>query len=159
MDKLLKLLSENARLTDAQMAVMLNMSEAEIAAAVTKLEQEGVVRGYKPLIDWEKTGEELVTAIIELNIAPSKDEGFDGIAKTIMSFDEVEGLSLMSGGHDLMVTVNGRTFKDVAMFVAKRLSPLEHVLSTATHFVLRRYKEMGVTLIGEKDDDRGIFSF
>ena len=138
MDKLLKLLSENARLTDAQMAVMLNMTEAEIAAAVANLEKEGVVRGYKPLIDWDKTGEELVTAIIELNIAPSKDEGFDGIANIIMSFDEVEGLSLMSGGHDLMVTVNGRTFKDVAMFVAKRLSSLDGVLSTATHFVLKK---------------------
>ena len=155
MDKVLKLLSENARLTDAQMAVMLNMTEAEIAAAVAKLEQEGVVRGYKPLIDWEKTGEELVTAIIELNIAPSKDEGFDGIAKTIMSFDEVESLSLMSGGHDLMVTVNGRTFKDVAMFVAKRLSPLPGVLGTATHFVLKKYKERGVLFTDEEQDERG----
>lgn len=155
MDKVLKLLSENARLTNAQMAVMLNRTEAEIAAAVAKLEQEGVVRGYKPLIDWEKTGEELVTAIIELNIAPSKDEGFDGIAKTIMSFDEVEGLSLMSGGHDLMVTVNGRTFKDVAMFVAKRLSPLPGVLGTATHFVLKKYKERGVLFTDEEQDERG----
>ncbi len=155
MDKLLKLLNENARLTDAQMAVMLNMTEAEIAAAVAKLEKDGVVRGYKPLIDWEKTGEELVTAIIELNIAPSKDEGFDGIAKTIMSFDEVESLSLMSGGHDLMVTVNGRTFKDVAMFVAKRLSPLPGVLGTATHFVLKKYKERGVLFTDEEQDERG----
>ena len=155
MDKLLKLLSENARLTDAQMAVMLNMTEAEIAAAVAKLEKDGVVRGYKPLIDWDKTGEELVTAIIELNIAPSKDEGFDGIAKTIMEMDEVEGLSLMSGGHDLMVTVNGRTFKDVAMFVAKRLSPLPGVLGTATHFVLKKYKERGVLFTDEEKDERG----
>lgn len=155
MDKLLKLLSENARLTDAQMAVMLNMTEAEIAAAVAKLEKDGVVRGYKPLIDWDKTGEELVTAIIELNIAPSKDEGFDGIANIIMSFDEVESLSLMSGGHDLMVTVNGRTFKDVAMFVAKRLSPLPGVLGTATHFVLKKYKERGVLFTDEEQDERG----
>ena len=155
MDKVLKLLSENARLTDAQMAVMLNMTEAEVAAAVAKLEQEGVVRGYKPLIDWEKTGEEVVTAIIELNIAPSKDEGFDGIAKTIMSFEEVEGLSLMSGGHDLMVTVNGRSFKDVAMFVAKRLSSLDGVLGTATHFVLKKYKERGVLFEEEERDERG----
>ena len=154
MDKLLKLLSENARLTDAQMAVMLNMTEAEIAAAVAKLEKDGVVRGYKPLIDWDKTGEELVTAIIELNIAPSKDEGFDGIANIIMSFDEVESLSLMSGGHDLMVTVNGRTFKDVAMFVAKRLSPLPGVLGTATHFVLKKYKNEGVIMDEMAGDER-----
>ena len=155
MDKLLTLLNKNARLTNAQMAVMLNMTEAEIAAEIAKLEKEGVVRGYKPLIDWDKTGEELVTAIIELNVAPSKDEGFDGIAKTIMEMDEVEGLSLMSGGHDLMVTVNGRTFKDVAMFVAKRLSPLPGVLGTATHFVLKKYKERGVLFTEEEQDERG----
>ena len=155
MDKTLKLLSENARLSTAQMAVMLNMTDAEVKAAIAKLEKDGVVRGYKPLIDWEKTGEELVTAIIELNVAPTKDEGFDGIAGTIMAFDEVEGLSLMSGGHDLMVTVNGRTFKDVAMFVAKRLSPLPGVLSTATHFVLKKYKERGVLFTDEEKDERG----
>ena len=155
MDKLLQLLNTNSRLTDAQMAVMLNSTEEEIRAAVAALEASGVVRGYKPLIDWEKTGEEVVTAIIELRIAPSKDEGFDGIAKTIMSFEEVEGLSLMSGGHDLMVTVNGRSFKDVAMFVAKRLSSLDGVLGTATHFVLKKYKERGVLFEEEERDERG----
>ena len=155
MDKILRLLNTNARLTGEQMAVMLNMTEAEVDAAIAKLEAEGVIRGYKPLIDWEKTGEEVVTAIIELSIAPSKDEGFDGIAKTIMAFDEVESLSLMSGGHDLMVSVNGRTFKDVAMFVAKRLSSLDGVLATATHFVLKKYKERGVLFTDEEQDERG----
>ena len=155
MDKLLKLMNTNARLSGEQMAVMLNMTEAEVDAAIAKMEAEGVIRGYKPLIDWEKTGEEVVTAIIELSIAPSKDEGFDGIAKTIMAFDEVESLSLMSGGHDLMVSVNGRTFKDVAMFVAKRLSSLDGVLATATHFVLKKYKERGVLFTDEEQDERG----
>ena len=155
MDKLLKLLNTNARLTTAQMAVMLDQTEAEVETAIAQLEKSGVVRGYKPLIDWEKTGEEVVTAIIELSIAPSKDEGFDGIAKTIMAFEEVEGLSLMSGGHDLMVTVNGRSFKDVAMFVAKRLSSLDGVLGTATHFVLKKYKERGVLFDEEEQDERG----
>ena len=155
MDKLLKLLNTNARLTTAQMAVMLDQTEAEVETAIAQLEKSGVVRGYKPLIDWEKTGEEVVTAIIELSIAPSKDEGFDGIAKTIMAFEEVEGLSLMSGGHDLMVTVNGRSFKDVAMFVAKRLSSLDGVLGTATHFVLKKYKERGVLFEEEEQDERG----
>ena len=155
MDKLLKLLNQNARLTGEQMAVMLDMTEAEVNAAIAQLEKDGVVRGYKPLIDWEKTGEEVVTAIIELSIAPSKDEGFDGIAKVIMAMDEVESLSLMSGGHDLMVTVNGRTFKDVALFVAKRLSSLDGVLSTATHFVLKKYKERGVLFTEEEQDERG----
>ena len=155
MDKILRLLNTNARLSGEQMAVMLNMSEAEVSAAIAKLEAEGVIRGYKPLIDWEKTGEEVVTAIIELPIAPSKDEGFDGIAKTIMAMDEVESLSLMSGGHDLMVAVNGRSFKEVAMFVAKRLSSLDGVLSTATHFVLKKYKERGVLFTEEEQDERG----
>ena len=155
MDKLLKLLNTNARLSGEQMAVMLNMTEAEVDAAIAKLEADGVIRGYKPLIDWEKTDEAVVTAVIELSIAPSKDEGFDGIAKTIMAMDEVESLSLMSGGHDLMVTVNGRTFKDVALFVAKRLSSLDGVLSTATHFVLKKYKERGVLFTEEEQDERG----
>ena len=155
MDKILKLLNTDARLSAQQMAVMADMTADEVDAAIAKLETEGVIRGYKPLIDWEKTGEEVVTAIIELNIAPSKDEGFDGIAKTIMAFDEGEGLSLMSGGHDLMVTVNGRSFKDVAMFVAKRLSSLDGVLSTATHFVLKKYKARGVLFGDEKQDERG----
>ena len=155
MDKILKLLNTNARLSGEQMAVMLNMTEAEVDDAIAKLEKEGVIRGYKPLIDWEKTGEEVVTAVIELSIAPSKDEGFDGIAKTIMAMDEVESLSLMSGGHDLMVTVNGRTFKEVAMFVAKRLSSMDGVLATATHFVLKKYKERGVLFTEEEQDERG----
>ena len=155
MDKILKLLNTDARLSAQQMAVMADMTADEVDAAIAKLEAEGVIRGYKPLIDWEKTGEEVVTAIIELSIAPSKDEGFDGIAKTIMEMDEVEGLSLMSGGHDLMVTVNGRTFKDVALFVAKRLSSLDGVLGTATHFVLKKYKERGVLFTEEEKDERG----
>ena len=155
MDKILRLLNTDARLSTEQMAVMANMTEAEVTAAIAKLEAEGVIRGYKPLIDWEKTGEEVVTAIIELSIAPSKDEGFDGIANIIMEMDEVESLSLMSGGHDLMVTVNGRTFKEVAMFVAKRLSSLDGVLSTATHFVLKKYKERGVLFTEEERDERG----
>lgn len=155
MDKILKLLNTDARLSTEQMAVMANMTEAEVTAAIARLEAEGVIRGYKPLIDWEKTGEEVVTAIIELSIAPSKDEGFDGIAKTIMAMDEVENLSLMSGGHDLMVSVTGRTFKEVAMFVAKRLSPLDGVLGTATHFVLKKYKERGVLFTEEEQDERG----
>ena len=155
MDKILKLLNTDARLSAQQMAVMADMTADEVEAAIAKLETEGVIRGYKPLIDWEKTGEEVVTAIIELSIAPSKDEGFDGIAKTIMAMDEVEGLSLMSGGHDLMVTVNGRSFKDVAMFVAKRLSSLDGVLGTATHFVLKKYKERGVLFTEEEKDERG----
>ena len=152
MDKLLKLLDENARLTDAQLAVMLNMTEKEVGEHLAALEKAGVVRGYKALIDWDKTNREYVTAIIDLKIAPSKDRGFDAVAETIMSFDEV---CLMSGGYDLSVRITGRSFRDVAMFVAKRLSPIDGVLSTATHFVLKTYKERGVLFLEDEKDERG----
>lgn len=154
MDKLLKLLDTNARLSAEQMAVMLDMTEGEIAAELAKLEQDGVVRGYKALIDWDKTDREYVTAIIDLQVAPTRDRGFDGVAETIMGFDEVESVTLMSGGYDLSVTISGRSFRDVAMFVAKRLSPLDGVLSTATHFVLKKYKERGVLFTDPEKDER-----
>lgn len=154
MDQVLKLLDENARLSAAQMAVMLNLSEAEVESRIATLEKAGVVRGYKALIDWDKTDRELVTAVIDLQIAPSKDRGFDAVAETIMSFDEVEAVTLMSGGYDLSVRLTGRTFRDVAMFVAKRLAPLDGVLSTATHFVLKTYKERGVLFMEDEKDER-----
>lgn len=156
MEKLLNALDNNARLTNEQLAVMLNMSEAEIAAEITRLEDEGIIRGYKPLIDWEKADRELVTAIIDLQIAPSKDKGFDALAETITAFDEVESVTLMSGGYDLSVKLRGKSFREVAMFVHKRLSPLDGVLSTATHFVLKTYKERGVLFVEEQKDERGL---
>lgn len=155
MDTLLHLLDTNARLSTKQMAVMADMTEKEVEARLLQLEKEGVVRGYKALIDWDRTDREYVTAIIDLQIAPTKDRGFDGVAEMIMQFDEVESVSLMSGGYDLSVTITGRSFRDVAMFVAKRLSPLDGVLSTATHFVLKKYKERGVLFTDGEKDERG----
>ena len=155
MDKLLKLLDTDARLSAEQMAVMLNVPAAEVQRRIDTLEKAGVVRGYKALIDWDKTDRELVTAVIDLQIAPSKDRGFDAVAETIMGFDEVQGVRLMSGGYDLSVTITGRSFRDVAIFVATRLSPLDGVLSTATHFVLKTYKERGVSFINGDRDERG----
>lgn len=155
MDKLLKLLDTDARLTDAQLAVMLGITEHEVQERIATLEKAGVVRGYKALIDWDKTDREYVTAVIDLQIAPSKDRGFDAVAETIMAFDEVQNVKLMSGGYDISVEITGRTFRDVAMFVAKRLSPLDGVLSTATHFVLKTYKACGVVFTDEETDERG----
>ena len=155
MDTLLKLLDTDARLSAAQLAAMLDISEQEVANQMASLEQSGVIRAYKALIDWERTDREYVTAVIELRVTPKRDLGFEGIAETVMRFEEVESVYLMSGGYDLLVTVTGRTFKEVSMFVAKRLSTLESVISTATHFVLRRYKESGVMLVGERQDERG----
>ena len=155
MDKLLKLLDSNARLTDAQLAVMANCTEEEVRAQIAAWEASGVIRGYKALIDWERTDREYVTALIELRVTPERDLGFEGIAEKVMQFDEVESVYLMSGGYDLSVTVSGRTFQEVAMFVARRLSTLDAVISTATHFVLRRYKDKGVLFAGEEKDGRG----
>lgn len=155
MDKLLKLLDTDARTTTAELAVMLNLTEEQVEERIATLEKAGVVKGYKALIDWDKTDREYVTAIIDLQIAPSKSRGFDGVAEAIMKLDEVESVRLMSGGYDLSVTITGRTFRDVAMFVAKRLSPLDGVLSTATHFVLKTYKYRGVLFEDETKDERG----
>ncbi len=157
MEKLLKLLDQNARMSNAKIAAMLGRTEEEVEAQIAQLEKDGVIRAYKAVIDWDKTDREYVTAIIELHVTPKKDLGFEGIAETIMNFSEVESVSLMSGGYDFSIVVNARTFKDVAMFVAKRLSPLDSVVSTATHFVLRRYKEKNVIFLDEKKDERGAF--
>lgn len=156
MDKLLKLLDTNARLTDTQLAVMLDSTEEQVRKQIAELERSGVIRAYKALIDWDRTEREYVTAIIELRVTPKRDLGFEGIAETVMRFDEVESVYLMSGGYDLSVVVSGRTFKEVAMFVAKRLSTLDSVISTATHFVLRRYKDKGVMFLSEAKDERGV---
>ena len=155
MDKLLKLLDSNARLTDTQLATMLDISEAEVRAQIAKLEKEGAIRAYKAVVDWDKTDRECVTAIIELKVTPRRDVGFEGIAEQIMAFEEVESVYLMSGGYDLSVRVTGRSFQEIAAFVAKRLAPLDSVISTATHFVLRRYKESNVMFLGDNQDERG----
>ncbi len=155
MDKLLKLLDSNARLTDEQLATMLDISEAEVRAQIAKLEKDGAIRAYKAVVDWDKTDRECVTAIIELKVTPRRDVGFEGIAEQIMAFEEVESVYLMSGGYDLSVRVTGRSFREIAAFVAKRLAPLDSVISTATHFVLRRYKESNVVFLGDNQDERG----
>lgn len=149
--KLIELLNENARLTNAQLAVMLDTTEEAVKKEIALLEETGVIRGYKPLINWDKVGGDRASALIELRVAPKKETGFDTIANTIMEFSEVESVYLMSGGFDLGVMVHGKTIQDIAMFVAKRLSTLDGVLSTATHFVLTKYKESDVIL---NDDDR-----
>lgn len=141
MDKLLKLLDTNARLSNAELAVMTGSTEDAVAKQIAAWEKDGVIRAYKALVDWDRTDREYVTAIIELRVTPKRDAGFEAIAQTIAAWEEVESIYLMSGGYDFSIVVTGRTFKEVAMFVANRLSTLDSVVSTATHFVLRRYKE------------------
>lgn len=156
MEKLLKLLEDNARMSNAQLAVMLDTTEEQVAATIAQYEKEGIIHGYTALVDWDKTEQEQVEARIEIRVSPKKGRGFEEIAETIMEFDEVQTIYLMSGGYDLALTVKGKTFKDVAMFVAHKLSPLDSVLSTSTHFVLRKYKERGFQVSGEVQDERSV---
>ena len=151
---LLSLLNENARLTNAQLAVMLGKTEEEVEKEIADYQQKGIIKGYKALINWEKVDHHKTTALIELKVQPKKESGFDEIAKKIMQFSKVERVYLMSGGFDLAVMVHGDSIQDIAMFVAKRLSPLDSVLSTATHFILTRYKEGDVILTSPKEEDR-----
>ena len=151
---LLSLLNENARLTNAQLAVMLGKTEEEVEKEIADYQQKGIIKGYKALINWEKVDHHKTTAFIELKVLPKKESGFDEIAKKIMQFSKVESVYLMSGGFDLAVMVHGDSIQDIAMFVAKRLSPLDSVLSTATHFILTRYKEGDVILTSPKEEDR-----
>lgn len=156
--KLLKLLDQNARYTVDELATMLGISEAEVTEQMTAMQKEGLIRGFKTVVDWERLDSAYVSALIELKVTPQPDAGFEEVAKRIMKFDEVESVYLMSGGYDLCVIVKGKTFQEVAMFVGKVLAPMKSVISTATHFVLRRYKELDIILCDDKSDDRGNFS-
>ena len=157
--KLLKLLNKNSRRTNEDLAVMTGRTEEEITREIAEMEKNGPIRGYKAVIDWERLDNTYVSAIIELKVLPKAGLGFEEVAKRVMKYPEVESVYLMSGGYDLNVVVKGKTFQEVAMFVAKELSTIENVTSTTTHFVLRRYKELDVELMDDKGDDRGSFSF
>ncbi len=141
MKKLLQLLEDDCTLTRAQLASMADMPEAEVAAAIAKYEEDKVILGYKAIVDWDRTDREAVTALIEVKVTPQRGEGFDRIAERIYQYDEVESVYLMSGSFDLTVIISGRTLKEVAHFVGEKLAPLEDVTGTATHFILKKYKE------------------
>ena len=156
--KILKILGSNARCPIEDIAVMTGLSEAEVIGDIKELEKAGLIRGYKAVIDWEKLDNAYVSALIELKVIPQDEFGFEKIAETIMKYKEVETVYLMSGSYDLCDIVKGKTFQEVAMFVAKELATMHEVTSTATHFVLRRYKELDVELVGDEQDDRGAYS-
>ena len=153
--EVLKLLARNARYTHEEIAVMLNITEEKVGKIIEELEADGLLKGYKAIVDWEKTDGAYVSAIIEINVVPKAGLGFEEVAEKIMKYPQVESVYLMSGVYDLNVVVKGKTLKDIAWFVAKELSTIDSVTSTTTHFVLRRYKEMDVELVNDKDDDRG----
>jgi len=137
-------LENDCRISPRNLALMLNKEEGEIKSVVEELERERVILGYKAIIDWDKTDKEYVTALIELKVVPQRDGGFDKIAEKIYNYDEVQTIYLMSGGFDLAVILEGRTMREVAYFVAEKIAVMDGIIATATHFVLRKYKEKGV---------------
>ena len=157
--EILKLLAKNARYTVKEMAVMLDIAEKDVESAIAELEKDGLIKGYKAVIDWEKLDSAYVSAIIELNVVPKAGLGFEEVAEKIMKYDEVESVYLMSGSYDLNVVVKGKTLQDVARFVARELATIDSVTSTVTHFVMRRYKEMDVELFEAQADCRGQFIY
>ena len=157
--KLLKLIERDARTSVADIATMLGMTEEEVAAEIKEMESAGIIRGYKTVVDWERMDDAFVSAIIELKVTPKAGLGFEDVAAKVMKYPEVESVYLMSGVYDLNVVVKAKNLHEVAKFVAKELSTIDSVVSTATHFVLRRYKEMDVELLGDGVDERGSYSF
>lgn len=153
--EVLKLLAQNAKYTNEDIATMLGATGEEIAEIINQLEKDGLIRGYKAVIDWEKLDGAYVSAVVELNVVPKAGLGFEEVAEKIMKYNEVESVYLMSGNYDLNIIVKGKTLQDIARFVAKELATIDSVTSTATHFVMRRYKEMDVELISGPIDDRG----
>ena len=156
MNQLIRLLEENSRLTNAQLAVMLGTTEEDVAQQISRYEAEGILIGYTAVVDQERLDKDYVEAYIELRVTPQRDHGFEEIATRVAAYDEVKDVYLMSGGYDLAVIVTGTNFKDIAMFVAKRLSTLDSVVSTATHFLLKRYKEHGVLIDHTELDERSV---
>ena len=153
MDKLLQLLSSNSKFSTAEISAMLGEPEDYIAAQIKEYEQAGVIKGYKAIVDFEKVPDAGVTAIIELKVTPKKETGFDEIASQIMSFDEVSSMYLMAGSFDFAVFVTGKTMQDVASFVARKISCVDGVIASATHFMLKTYKIGGVSLVDDNPSD------
>ena len=151
---LLEILKEDCRLSLEKLAVMTGTTTTEVAETIDNLEKNRVILRYAPVINWDKTDRERVEAMIEVRVTPQRDMGFDAVAKRIYRFEEVKSVYLMSGGYDLALTVSGKTFRDIAMFVAHRLSPIDSVNSTATHFILKKYKDHGTIFERKTRDER-----
>ncbi len=154
---ILKLLEDNARLTAQQIASMLGMAPQAVEEIISELEQNRIILGYQTMVDWDRMEDELVTALIEVKVTPQRGNGFDRIAERIYQFDEVESVYLMSGGYDLTVIISGKTLREVAAFVSARLSIIDGVISTATHFILKKYKERHCVFPEMPDQEERMF--
>ena len=158
MDKLLQLLSKNSQFTTGEIAAIIGESEDYISAKIKEYESRGIIKGYQAVVNWEEIEDNYVEAFIELKVTPKKETGFDEMAQMCMAFDEVESVYLMAGAYDFALIVRGETMQDIAMFIAKKLSTIEGVVSTGTHFIMRRYKDRGMNIFGEdaQDDERSL---
>ncbi len=155
-EELLSIIEKNSRIGINELAVLLGVEEIDVANEITKLESEGIICGYHTLIDWEKTSIEKVTALIEVKVTPQRGQGFDTIAQRIYNYPEVKSAYLISGGFDLLVTLEEKTLKDVALFVSDKLSTLDSIFSTGTHFILKKYKDHGTILSKPQEDIREV---
>lgn len=153
-EKILKIIEKDSRIEIAELAVRLGEDEIEVANELKAMEEEGVICGYHTLIDWEKTNVDTVSAMIEVRVTPQKGQGFDKLAEEIYKYPEVHAVYLISGGYDLLVNLEGKTLKEVSFFVSDKLSTLDSVMSTATHFVLKKYKDHGTILCKRHEDKR-----
>ena len=159
MEEILNILDkEKGNVSRAKIAQMLGMEEKEVADKIEKMEKENVIVGYKTIVNWDKTDKDVVVALIELRITPQRGEGFDKVAERIYKYPQVKSLYLMSGAYDLAVTIEGKSMKEVALFVAQKLAPMDSILSTATHFVLKKYKEEGIVFEDDEKDTRQVIT-
>ena len=159
MEEILNILDkEKGNVSRAKIAQMLGMEEKEVADKIEKMEKENVIVGYKTIVNWDKTDKDVVVTLIELRITPQRGEGFDKVAERIYKYPQVKSLYLMSGAYDLAVTIEGKSMKEVALFVAQKLAPMDSIISTATHFVLKKYKEEGIVFEDDEKDTRQVIT-
>ena len=152
--EILRYLEKNSRVNLQELAVLLGADETLVANEIADMEKEKIICGYHTLIDWDKTGEEKVTALIEVRVTPQRNQGFDRIAERIYNYPEVFAVYLISGGYDLLVTLDGKSLKEVSRFVSEKLSPIDSVISTATYFILKKYKDHGTIMVPKKESER-----
>ena len=152
-EELLLIIEKNSRIDLKELAVILGVEEIDVVNELAAMEEEGIICGYHTLINWEKTSLEKVNALIEVRVTPQRGQGFDSIAERIYKYSEVSAVYLISGGYDLLVTLEGKSLKEISSFVSDKLSTLDSVLSTATHFILKKYKDHG-TILAEEEDER-----
>ena len=152
--EILRYLEKNSRVNLQELAVLLGVDETLVANEIADMEKEKIIGGYHTLIDWDKTGEEKVTALIEVRVTPQRNQGFDRIAERIYNYPEVFAVYLISGGYDLLVTLDGKSLKEVSRFVSEKLSPIDSVISTATYFILKKYKDHGTIMVPKKESER-----